>query len=486
MTRTATLGDSAARGAAATMLGQFARVGIQVAGLVVLARLLAPADYGLLAMVLAVIGIGEIFRDFGLSAAAIQAKTLSRGERDNLFWVNTGIGFVLMILCLGASYVLPLVYDEPRLQGITAMLSVTFLFNGMSTQLRADLTRNLRFGRLALIEIVAPLLGLLIGIGAALLGATYWSLVAQQVAVPLISLVMLISVTQWLPSPPNRAVSIRHFIGFGANLLGVQLLTYASRNVDSIVVGARFGPTALGFYDRAFQLLLLPLNQINAPATRVALPVLSRLQDEPAKFDTFLLRGQSLLVHGITAVFMFAAFNAPALVEVLLGDKWLPSAILFQLLAIGGIAQGLSYATYWVFLAFGLTASNLRYALATRPILVGAVLVGAAWGPNGVALGYSLTLLAFWPFGLWWISRVSRAPAWSMFLAGARAASGYLICGVVSGQIAHWIDFSAPLELVIGAAAFTAVFAGVVLVWPAFRADVRALLQLRSAFRREK
>src|SRR5829696_6310068 len=141
MTAPAHLGRRAARGALVTLAGQAARIVVQLASVVILARLLDPGDYGVLAMVLAVVGVGEIFRDFGLSSAAVQAKDLTVAQRDNLFWINTAIGVVLAVLVFASAVPLAVLYDEPVLRDVTRVLAVTFVLNGLATQFRADLVR---------------------------------------------------------------------------------------------------------------------------------------------------------------------------------------------------------------------------------------------------------------------------------------------------------------------------------------------------------
>ena len=139
------LAGSASRGALVTLAGQAVRVVIQLAGIVVLARLLGPSDYGLVAMVTVIIGVGEVFRDFGLSSAAIQAKILTPAQKDNLFWINGGIGLLLTLLVCALASPIADFYGDPRLQPLSYALSLTFLLNGLSTQFRADLSRHLRF-----------------------------------------------------------------------------------------------------------------------------------------------------------------------------------------------------------------------------------------------------------------------------------------------------------------------------------------------------
>ncbi len=161
------LGARAAGGAAVTMAGQLAKMVVQFGGIILLARLLTPYDYGLMAMVTAIVGMAEILRDFGLSSAAIQAKHVSREQRDNLFWINSGIGLALAIVVFLSSSWIAHFYREPALLGISQALAVTFLFNGMTTQYRAHLSRALRFGQVSLSDVGAQVLGLLAGVGVA-------------------------------------------------------------------------------------------------------------------------------------------------------------------------------------------------------------------------------------------------------------------------------------------------------------------------------
>lgn len=479
------LGRSAARGALTTMAGQALRVVIQVGGIVVLAKLLNPSDYGLLVMVTAVVGVAEVFRDFGLSSASIQAKTLSSKQRDNLFWANTGIGAALTGIVFASSWLIAMLYGRPELVGIAQALSFTFLLNGLATQFKASLNRSMRFALLAVVEVVAPFAGLTAGIVLALNGAGYWALVWQQLSIAGVSLIAYGLMAGWFPGPIHRSTSLRPFLGYGLNLLGVQMLTYASRNVDSIVVGARFGPSPLGLYDRAFQLIALPLNQINAPSLRVALPVLSKLQDAPARFDSYVLRGQTFMVHGVVAAFGLAAAQAPSIVTLVLGDQWIGSVPIFQVLALGGVAQVLGYATYWIFLAKGKTASNLRYSLLTRPIMVAAIIAGSAWGPVGVAAGYSISLLIFWPIGLWWVRRAANAPSALMFRNGLRALLGYGIAALASFFATVMVDRNSLLAFAIGLGAYVATVALWCLLVPSFRRDVVSIAEVARKLRRK-
>lgn len=480
------LGSRAAGGAAVTMIGQSAKMVVQFGGIILLARLLTPYDYGLMAMVTAIAGAAEILRDFGLSAAAVQAKHVSREQRDNLFWINSGIGLSLSVVVYASAHLIANFYKEPALVMISQALAVTFLINGMTTQYRAHLSRGLRFGQVALSDVGSQVLGLVAAVAAALLGWGYWALVVQQVVQASINFLIAASCSRWLPRGYQRAAPMRDFMSFGWNLMAAQLLGYASRNVGQVIIGWRTGPDALGLYNRAFQLLMMPLNQINAPATSVALPVLSQLQDDRERFNAFLLRGQTVMVHLIFALFAFSCALAMPLIVLVLGEQWRDAVPLFQVLTLGGIFQTASYATYWVFLSKGLMRQQLIYSLVGRIVLIGCIFAGSRWGAMGVAIGYSFGLLLIWPLSLVWIGKISDAPVRSLFTNALRPMVAY----GVAGGCAYYASVVAggPLwqQLAAGAGAMAAVCLLALAIWPAFRRDVLSIVDIRKLLTQAK
>lgn len=470
------LGRQAARGGVVTLAGQIVRVAIQFGGILLLARLLTPEDFGLVAMVVAIVGLGEVIRDFGLTSAAVQAPTLSKEEKDNLFWINTGIGVILTLLVIVFAPVLVAVYNEPRILGITYLIASTFAINGASTQFRAHLNRELKFKALVLVDLVSSFLGLAIAFCLAIMGAGYWALGVQQVIGATAGLAAAAAAARWMPGWIHTKTPMKVFLKYGINLMGVQILTYASKNIDSIIIGSKFGEKQLGFYDRAFQILMLPLMQINAPATKVALPILSKLQNEKNRYDYFLLRGQKIMVYAISCVLALVAALAPTLIPLMLGSQWLATVPIFQLLALGGIAQVADYASYWVFLSKGLTASNLRLTLISRPLVILFIAIGSIWGVLGVAAGYSIGLLLIWPLGLWWLGRASNAPVYEMFLNGLRALMVNAFAGSASVIACYFVrDQSMYIRLGTGFLSFTATLVMLYIIWPAFREDTKQI-----------
>jgi PST family polysaccharide transporter len=461
-----------------TMVGQVSKIVLQFGGVIVLARLLSPTDYGLLAMVLSIIGVGEVLRDFGLSSAAIQARQLSRAQRDNLFWINSGIGILLAGLAVALAHPISALYNRPELTPITMVLALTFVANGMVTQFRASLLRDLRFGAIAGLDVVALVLGLAAGILGAILGMGYWALVLQQLVQAFVVLVGAVVLARWVPGLPNRRGSVRPFLRFGWGLAGSNLLNYAANNADSIVIGTQLGASVLGIYNRAFQLLMVPITQLNAPATRVALPVLSRLQEEPARFNAYLIRAQSVLVHVLLIAFAVAFAQAEALIGIALGAQWMETVPIFRILILGGAFYAMGYATYWVFLAYGETRRYLRFAVVTRPIQIGLIALGAVWGVIGVAVSYAGGLALAWAFGLWWLSRVvPSAPIREMLATVLRALAVYVCAGGAAFALTHLAPIpEGVLSIIVALVAVAAVAALAFLIWPGYRRDALSIV----------
>lgn len=471
------LGARAARGAAITLGAQGAKILVQVASVVVLARLLTPHDYGLIAMVVAIIGVGEIFRDFGLSSAAIQARTLSHNQRSNLFWINTGIGVALTAAVFASAGLLALVYGEAELIPIAQTLSLTFLLNGLATQYRADLVRNLRFASLARADVVAPAVALAAAIVAAVGGLGFWALVVQQLTQALTLFLLLAVAARWLPALPRRNVPMRGLLRFGWNLVASQLVGYISNNLDSVLIGLRFGAGPLGIYNRAFQLLMTPLGQIRSPLTTVALPVLTRLADDDRRFGNYVAQGQLALGYSVVAVLGIAVSTAEPVTLLFLGERWIEVAPILRLLAVAGIFQILAFVGYWVYVSRGLTGELLRYSLVSAAIKVTCILVGSLWGVIGIAAGYALAPALSWPISLWWLSRRTTIPVRRLYSGAFRILTMVVIASAASATAAVAVEgWGSVVQVLLACAVQTAVYGTAAWLVPHIRRDLAGVL----------
>lgn len=481
---TSDLRGVAARGAVVTIAGQAGKFLIQIVALVVLARLLSPEVFGLYAMLAVVFGIAEVMRDFGLSSAVIQAQTITDKQLSSLFWINVLLGLALGAGCVMAAFPLAAYFDSPELVHPCQLLGAVVILNGVSTQFRAIMTRRLQFGAIALVDIAGALAGLCLVLTGAAMGWEIWALVAQQIVQAVVIVGLNILFCRWRPSLSIRAQNMRPLLLFGWNVGCTQLVNYASRNVDSILVGRFFGSHQLGIYDRAYQLLTLPLNQISTPATKVAFPVLSRVQDDHARFDRYAQASQRVLLNTVAVVFVYASFMAVPLIAIVLGNKWSGVAPIFQVLAIGGIAQAGLFAYYWIFLAKGLSGASLRYTLVSKSVLIVSIVIGSHWGVYGIALGYSIGVVLSWPIAVLWLRRITNAPVIAMAKTALRIIATYLVAGVCALAVVQAGGADSDLaQLATGGATYIVALAVLYSVVPTFRRDVKEVRSIVNNIR---
>ncbi|RUR03473.1 lipopolysaccharide biosynthesis protein [Labedella endophytica] len=477
-------GRRAARGAAVTFIGQLIRIAVQIGGLSILARLLGATDYGLFAMVMVVVGVSEVFRDFGLSNAAVQAPTLSTRQRDVLFWVNSGIGLALGVVIVGVAYGVGALYGRPELIPLTQFMGITFVFNGLATQHRASLNRDLRFWSLTVIDTVAAVAALVVAIVLSLAGLGYWALAWQMVSLAAVTLILSVATARWLPRLPRRGTDMTGFYRFGWNTVATQLVQYSANNMASLVIGLRLGARELGFYNRSLQLLMNPLNQLRAPATRVAIPLFSRLQHEYDRFDAYILRGQIVLGYTLVAGLGLVAGAAEPVVAIFLGEKWAEVTPVLRFLIVAGAFQTLAYVAYWVFVSRALTGALFRFTLITASMKIAFVLIGSQWGVVGVAAGYALEPVLSWPLAIWWLTRYTRIPVRPLVLGVIRLSSVALVGGLAAFAASTIVAPAGPVVQILAATvADLVVYALAALVVPAVRRDVVELVQIANAAR---
>lgn len=428
-----------ARGSSLTVLGSSAGMGLQFISVAVLARLLTPEDFGLIAMVGVFVSLGGLIRDFGMPTAALQAKSLSRQQASNLFWVNTGLATTAAVLLASSTPLLVDLYSEPRLGALVPALASVILITGIGAQVQVDLARRMKYKTLVVTDISSQAIALAVAIVMALLGAGYWALVAQSLVTAIVTLVSRLVASRWIPTRFRRGYDSRGLFRAGAEYGSAQLLTFVQNNADTLLVGSIMGAVPLGYYNRAYQLLTAPVSRLLDPLTQVVIPTLNRGRAEGADPYSLLLRMQFAAGGLVVWIFMVAAASADHLIPLLLGPDWQPTIRVFQILAIGGAIWVFSYVSYWVFIYSGQSRQLLRYNLVSKPLAVGCLAVGSFFGIDGVAWGYVAAMAISWPMNLIWLSRTAKIKAkgfaWNGILLLVAAAIGGTLAVIFSSAV---------------------------------------------------
>ncbi|MET4157289.1 lipopolysaccharide biosynthesis protein [Agromyces sp. PvR057] len=463
-----------ARGGGLTIVVQGVKIFLQLLSVMVLSRLLTPEDFGLIAMVAVVLALGDLLRSFGMPVAALQSKSLSAQQASNLFWVNVVLGTLAAAAIALATPLLIGLYDEPRLAAITPALALVLVINGVQVQVGVQLARDQRFVALNATDIVSLVIGFVIAVILASSGFGYWALVAQALAVPFSLFVLRTVIARWVPRRPRRGYGTAEIVRSGAHIGAAQLLTFAASNVDTVLIGAQWGASSLGYYNRAFQLLSAPVGRLLGPLTQVVVPSFSQSDLRLQTMYSALLRVQFLLGAAGIWLFTTAAAIAVPLVHLALGPQWTASAPIFAILAVAGCFNFLSYVSYWVFLITQQARQLLLYNLVTKPICIALVVVASFQGVEAVAWAYSIGLAMSWPVNIFWLKWTAGLPARPFLISGIRllaaGAVGFLLASALSNAVAIENDI---LEVAGGTVVASIGFVGVIVALPEGRRQLK-------------
>lgn len=436
------LARQGARGGGIMVAGQLAKLAIQVASVVILSRLLVPADFGLIAMTTVFLSLGSMIRDFGLPTAALQAQSLTAQQSSNLFWINVVLGLGGALVLVAATPLIVAMYEEPRLGAILPLMASTLVIGGLSAQSQVQLARMMRFRQLALAGVAAQLIGLLVSIAGALSGLGYWALAWSAVASSIALLALQGIAARWIPMLPRRAAGTKSIVGSGANFGVAQLLGFAAANADTVLIGARWDATEVGFYNRAYQLLMMPIQALLAPLTNVVMPIAHRANKAGRPIDDVLLRVQSALGVGVVWIFTAATSSAPFLIPLLVGRGWGGTVSIFQILAIGGAVQAFSFVSYWGFILYGQSRQLLYYNLVTKSLTVVAVALGSLISVEGVAVAYASSLVLSWPINLVWLAKTAGQQSLAYLGNGVRPLGAGTLAFFACWLLVHFGPFT--------------------------------------------
>ena len=479
------LKEKTIRGGFARVFAQIVFFALRIVALMVLARLLDPKDFGLVGMVTAFTSVLNLFRDFGLSTATVQRADISDEQISTLFWINVLVGAILTLsLALLAPAVVRF-YHEPRLFWVTIALATGFLVNAAGVQHSALLQRELRFTALAVIQIVALVVSTTLGIGAALLGYGYWSLVVLSITLPLVSTIAFWFAKSWIPGRPRIGAGILPMVQFGGSVTLISLIIYVAYNLDKVLLGRFWGAEALGIYGRSYQIINIPTDNLNSAVGEVAFAALSRLQDDPIRLRSYFLKGYSLVLALTVPITCIIALFPHDLVMVILGPKWNAAIRILQLLAPTILIFAVINPLGWLLFALGMIKRSLQIALVLTPVVIAGYCLGLRYGPNGVALGFSaaITIWAL-PHIAWGVYGTPISFGDIMKVMTKPLSSGIVAVAVAAGfqyLSPHWSTFP---RLLVGVSILLAAYTGMLLYvmgQKAFYVDLLRQLTKRSS-----
>jgi len=363
-------------------LAQAVKVFTQVASVFILARLMSPSEYGLVALVSAVSAFAMIFKDLGSSAAIIQSESIQEPLLTTAFWTNLTLGGLLMLGISIASPLASTLFNAPALGGALAALSLAFPLLSSSAVHQALMERSLRFEIVAKIEVSAALSGLFVAITAAYCGAGVHSVVLQSLCSATISSALYWKLARWGPMTPsswNKDTFVSIF-KYSGGIVGFNVVNYLSRNSDSIIVGKVLSTQVLGAYSLAYRVMLFPLQSITVVVSRSLFPVISRLQDDKEEMRSVYFSSVRLVCFIVAPLMAGLYFVRGAFVEILFGQQWALTAEILAWLAPTGLIQSILSTTGVVFMATGRTRVFFILGVVGAFLQVGAFMIGVRHG----------------------------------------------------------------------------------------------------------
>lgn len=451
-------GRSAAGGAAWLGMAQAVRLGLTVLSTAIIARILTPGDYGVLAMVGPILALIMMFQDLGLSTAAIQARSLTAEQSSGLFWLNMLASGGLAVFLLLLSPAIGWFYGDARAGHVAALSGVGLLISGAGLQHSALLNRDLRFAALGRAEIA----GLAVSYGGAILLAvllrSYWALVLGTLAGSLVQTLLYWQASTFRPSRPHLR-GIGELARFGGHVTGFSLLNFCVRNLDDVLVARFAGASAAGLYDRSYKLMMMPIQNINGPISRLLQPILSRLQGEPERYRRvygLAIRGTMLAIAPGVAVM---ALTSDRFMPWLLGAQWSGAGPIFFWLGLTGLIQPISNLTGLLFITTGRGKALVRWGVVSAVVTIVAFAIGIRGGAIGIAQALFWSALIRLPLLYRWSCADTPVPARDLYAAQIEPLIGAcavpLLIGVAGASLPFLPMFLASVALAYPAALLT-------------------------------
>jgi PST family polysaccharide transporter len=465
------------RGAVAMFAARIANNAIMLVSSAIVARILGPDAYGLVAMVTAIMAIAAVLEDFGLGDAAVQREGVTAEQQSALFWINAALGLAVSAAFAACAPLMASFYGRPEIVPIALALSPTFLLAALGGQHRAIARRRFMFRQIATNRVLGAVASAVATTAAALGGLGLWALVIGRLVGAVSGLVHSWRITGWIPGAPRRTEGLGELLGFGGSLVGTQIANTLVRYMDNIAIGRAIGAAGVGVYDRAFNLMALPQTQLNQPLSHSMVPVLARLQSDPEGFRKLYHGGcqMAAAVTFPTSIFLLVA--APAAVGTMYGPKWNESVVVLQALSLGGIFISLNVTIGWVYMSLGRSRRQIVWNLFSSALLIGAIFAGLPHGVLGVAVCLSAMRAALWIPSLLICYRGTFLRLGETIEAMWRP----MVASLAAGAAAWFADptaWSAPTRLCAQAAVFGVAGFGALCVLPgglALIAQVRSL-----------
>lgn len=465
------LGKRTARGGVIVIAAQMARAVIQLVTTFFLSRLLAPEDFGVIAIGYTVLTFITMFTELSLSTAAVQTQRLTQNTASAIFGINIATTLVAFVIAAISTPLTVWLFQDTRLPAVIVGLAICAPINALGSQHSALMTRNMRWMLLQTLSLSSMIVGSIAAVLAAwLLDIGYWTLVVQAIVSAIVGVVLTWMAFPWRPSIVTDWSGAKKALRFSLNLTGVTMMGFLHRQTDNILIGWRWGAGELGYYSRAYTLLMMPLNLVTGPLSSAIIPAMSRLQDAPDRWRKAYLDGLIVvtLIGGAMTALLFG--SSPVIIGVVFGPGWDESEKIFSLLVIAMLSATPLNTIFWIYVSTGRTNRMLHWSLMAAPFYVASFIVGLPYGATGVAASYGTAqIIAFVP-GLWMATRGTNISMRDVFAATLPAILSTILVGSTLRYVVEHVSLPLAIIASVGAAIIhVGLMTLLVWHWPPYR-----------------
>ena len=372
-----------------SVVSQVGRQLLQLAIGVILARLLAPRQFGLIAMITVITGFAAVFAELGFGAALIHKQDVKEEHLSSVFWINIGGGIALTVLFMLGAPLIGAFYNEPLLAPLTLLVASTFFFDSLSIIQRTLFSKSIDFKMLSIVEVSAVGIAGVVAIGMALSGWGVWSLAAKAVITSVVTSILLWTFSSWRPDLAFHWSAVKELLGFSMHLLGSRTMNYWVRNLDDLLIGRVIGSGGLGVYSRAYAIMLFPLRNISRVIARVMFPSLATIQHDAARVRHIFQRATRTIALVTFPLMLGLLATTESFVLAVFGGQWAGMIPILQVFCFIGLVQSVVTLVGSLFQSQGRTDLEFRLGLVTKPLLITGIVVGLQWGIVEVAVGYA-------------------------------------------------------------------------------------------------
>jgi len=455
------LNDLKAQGTIAFIWDFFGKMAIHGMAFVVsifLARLLEPSDFGLIAMVMVIIGIATVFTDVGLGAALIQRRRVRPVHYSSVFYFNLSAGLFLTLLTYFSAPWISRFYENEQLTSLAQVMSLLFIINALSSVQSTRLRKALNYALLTKIGLISSLTSGIIGISLAFLGAGVWSLVAQTLIMGIMYNILIWSAARWRPGLQFSWKALTQLWGFGFRMFLSGMLDSIFTRLDFLIIGKLFPPATLGYFQRAKSLNSMVVQYSSGSLMAVLFPVLSKVQNDLPRFQNIIMKSLGIIIFVVFLLLGGLYLVSEELIILLFSDKWLPSVAFFQILILSGFSYPISALLVNVLSSRGNSRAFLRLEIYKKSIAAINLVVLYVWGIETYLYGLIVTSLLAVSLNILFASREIRLPFF-LFVKPIVAQMGITIIAVITTVfITKNMDSLDIIMLIIKGSIFTLVY----------------------------